>query len=223
MEGFAEKESSGCYGRRMVNKGAFPMTGTERIKNKILEDAHAKAADIELQAKREAEEIMDSALKEAAKRKEALLSKAEEEGLEEYRRLVSMAGLEGRREVLKVKQEMVESAFKKAMEKIVKMPDTEYQKFLEEMAVSAATKGTGEIVLAEKDKKRIDRKFIDNINRRLEQAGKSASITLSKDSIRASGGFVLKSGDIEVNSTLEIIFEMIKPVCESEVVKILFS
>ena len=42
------------------------------------------------------------------------------------------------------------------------------------------------------------------------------------DSIRASGGFVLKSG-VEVNSTLEIIFEMIKPVCESEVVKILFS
>mgnify|MGYP000327619550 CR=1 FL=1 len=199
------------------------MTGTERIKSRILEDARTKAAEIEAQAKQEAKEIMDLALSEAARKKEALLEKAKAEGAEAYRRIISVAGLEGRKQILKTKQDMVEAAFKKAVEKVTSMPDNEYQRFLEDMAVNASSKGTGEIVMSEKDLKRIDKKFINNINTRLEKSGIKGNLTLSKETIRSSGGFILKSGDVEINSTLEIIFEMIRPACESDVVKILFK
>lgn len=199
------------------------MTGTERIKSRILEDARAKAAEIEAQARQEAKEIMDLALAEAAKKKEAVLEKARAEGAEAYRRIISTAGLEGRKKILKTKQDMVEAAFNKAMEKVTSMPDNEYQRFLEDMAVSASSKGTGEIVMSERDLKRIDKKFINKINTRLEKTGIKGNLTLSKDTIPSAGGFILKSGDIEINSTLEIIFEMIRPECESDVVKILFQ
>ncbi len=199
------------------------MTGTERIKSKILEDAKAKAVVTEEQARQEAKEIMDKALADAAWKKDILLKKAETEGIEAYRRIISNAGLDGRKEVLKTRQDMVEAAFKKAMEKVVSMPDSEYQKFLEDMVVTAATKGSGEIMLSERDLKRIDKKFISNINTRLEKSGINGKLTLSKETIQAAGGFKLKSGDVEINSTLEIIFEMIRPACEGDVVKVLFA
>lgn len=199
------------------------MTGTERIKFKILEDARANAVDTEAQAKREAKEIMDKALTESALKKEILLRKAETNGAEAYRRIISIAGLEGRKEILKTRQDMVESVFKKSMEKVACLPDAEYQRFLENMVVAASTKGNGEIMLSEKDLKRIDKKFIININMRLEQSGISSKLFLSKETIKTVGGFILKNGDVEINSTLEIIFEMIRPVCESDIVKILFQ
>ena len=199
------------------------MTGTERIKTKILEDAKAKAVETEEQARQEAKEIMEKALADAEWKKDILLKKAETEGTEAYRRIVSNAGLDGRKEILKTKQEMVEAAFKKAMEKVASMPDNEYQRFLEDMVVAASAKGTGEIMLSAEDLKRIDNKFMSNIKTRLEKSGIKSSLTLSKETIQAVGGFKLKSGDVEINSTLEIIFEMIKPACESDVVKVLFA
>ncbi len=124
------------------------MTGTERIKSKILEDARAKAVTTEEQAKQEAKDIMDKTLAEAAEKRDILLEKAQAEGMEAYRRIISVAGLDGRKEILKTRQDVVETAFKKAMEKVTSMPDSEYQQFLEEKVINAATKGTGEIILS---------------------------------------------------------------------------
>jgi V/A-type H+-transporting ATPase subunit E len=106
------------------------MTGTDKIKAKILEDAENKAFEIEEQARQEARSITDQALKEAEIKKAEILKKAEAEGQEVYRRLISVAGLEARKEILKAKQDMVEEAFAKAVEKITGLTDTEYQKML---------------------------------------------------------------------------------------------
>lgn len=199
------------------------MTGTDKIKARILEDAQAKASEIVAQARKEAQEILNQAKSEAAQKKADILKKAEADGNEAYRRLLSTAELEGRKELLRARQEMVEAAFRGALQKIVDLPDREYQKLLEDMVVRAATKGNGEILLSEKDRSRIDKDFLSNINKRLKDAGIEGNLVLSKDSIRTSGGFILRSGDMEVNSTFEILFGMLKPELENEVVKILFG
>ncbi len=199
------------------------MTGTEKIKARILEDARAKASEIEEQAKREAQEIIDQAKSEAALKKAEILKKAEADGNEAYRRLLSTAGLEGRKDLLRARQDMVEAAFGGALEKVINLPDREYQKLIEDMVVKAATKGSGEILLSERDRSRMDKDFLDNINKRLKAAGIDGKLVLSKDTIRTSGGFILRSGDMEVNSTFEIMFGMLKPDLENEVVKILFA
>ena len=191
------------------------MTGTEKIKSKILEDARAKASDIEEQARAEAREILSQASGEAGRKREEILKKAEADGQEAYRRLLSVAGLEGRKEVLRAKQDMVEAAFQKAMDKVTQLPDNEYQKLIEEMVIRAATKGTGEIVMSEKDSKRMNADFLNNINKRLKASGINGSLTLSKDHIKTAGGFILRSVDMEVNSTLEILFGMLRPELET--------
>lgn len=199
------------------------MTGTEKIKNKILEDAKAKALQIEEQARLETEKIMEAASKSAGQQKAELIKKAESEGEELYKRMISVAGLEGRKEILKAKQDLVDAAFKKAMEKVAGLPDPEYQKLLEDMIVRIADKGGGEIILAEKDCRRVDIRFLTNINTRLSCAGIQGSLSLSKDTIKASGGFIIRRGEMELNSTFEILFEMLRTELENNVVRILFN
>ena len=88
------------------------MIGMEKIKSKILEDAQNKITQILEQAKQQAEEIKNDALKESESKRAEILEKGEAKGKETYRRMLSMAGLEGRKEILKAKQDVVEEAFK---------------------------------------------------------------------------------------------------------------
>lgn len=199
------------------------MTGTEKIKTKILEDSRTRAFQIEEQAKQEARDILDTASKAAGQRKAELLSKAEAEGAEVYRRLIAVAGLEGRKDLLRAKQDIVDTAFRSAMEKVTQLPDMEYQKLLEEMVVGAAEKGSGEILLSEKDLHRIDSQFLGNINNRLNNAGIIGDLVMSRENIRTAGGVILRYGEMEINSTFEILFGMLRPQLENDVVKILFN
>jgi len=199
------------------------MTGTERIKNKILEDAKSRAEAIVEQANREAEEILAAADETARRNTEEALKAAEAESAEVYRRMIAVAGLEGRKEILRAKQEVVDNAFRLAMEKIITMPDAEYQELLENMIVNAASSGNGEILLSKRDIGRIDSRFTDNINEKLKNSGKTGSLSLAKETVSAAGGFVLRYGQVEINGTLEILFGMLRPQLESEVVKTLFN
>ena len=199
------------------------MTGTDKIKGKILEDAKAKAVAIQEQAEREAAAIKEQALSEADQKRASLLEKAKADGAQLYKRMLAVAGLEGRKELLRTKQEMIDLAFSKAMERICQLPDKEYQKLLETMIVHSAGNEYGEIVLSEKDCRRVDNQFVENINRGLAAAGKNVTLTLSEQTISTIGGFILKSGEMEINSTLEIQFSMLRSELEGEVVSILFN
>ncbi len=199
------------------------MTGTERIKAKILEDAKSRAASIEEQARKEAREILEKTSREADLKKEAILQEAENEGMETYKRMLAVAGLEGRKQILRTKQDAINGAFEKALDKVCNLPDSEYQKLLEDMIVKAAVEGGGEILLSQKDASRMDQNFTGNINRRVADSGKSGTWILSAQPIKTVGGFILKSGEMEVNSTFEIMFGMLRTELEGEVARILFN
>ena len=182
---------------------------------------------------------MDQASEEAEQKRAELLEKANADGEQTYRRMLAVAGLEGRKKLLGAKQEMIDAAFAKAMEKVTGLPDRQYQELLERMIAEAAAgyrepseqaggtdipqERSREVMLSEKDAARMDGRFIININKRLSASGKKGTITLSEKRIRAAGGFILKIGDMEINSTFEILFEMLRTQLESDVVSILFG
>lgn len=199
------------------------MIGTEKIKEKIIEDARARAAQIADQARRDAQDILESASKEANLKIAEIKKTADSEGLEVYRRMMAVAGLEGRKEILRTKQELIDTVFKKAMEGICRLPDDEYQKLLEKMAIEAFSAGSGEIMLSASDRNRIDGNFIGNINAKLKELGIEGSLILSGDTINTAGGFVIRLGDMEINSTFEILFDMLRTELQNDVVKILFG
>ena len=93
------------------------MTGTEKIKAKILRMPKTKPLKLRNRQGRKPE-YYRSSFKGSGNKKAEILKKAEAEGQEVYRRLISVAGLEARKEILKAKQDMVEEAFAKAVEKL---------------------------------------------------------------------------------------------------------
>jgi V/A-type H+-transporting ATPase subunit E len=198
------------------------MAGVEKIKERILEEARSQAESNIKRAQEEASDIITSAKKDGDSKKAVILEKAKKEAQEVKKRLKSVAELEARKKKLQAKQEMVEEAFKKTLEKLIGLPDEEYEKIISQMLLNSVESGSEEIILSPRDKKRLSPNFVEEINKKLVAKGIKGSLSLSKESRDINGGFVLKSGDIETNSSFEALIRAKREEIEPEVVKVLF-
>lgn len=199
------------------------MAGAEKIINKIMDDARLQAEDNIKLAKEEAGSIVISARKEAEKVKATIIEKAKANALELKKRKIAVFGLEGRKRLLRARQEVVEEAFSKALVKLEAMPQKEYEEMLAGMITNIAKTGSEEIILSNKDKKRLSNDFIGRINKGLSAKGKDGNIRISDDTGSFSGGFILRADDIEVNNSFDALLRMKHDEIELEVVNILFS
>ncbi|NLL06658.1 MAG: hypothetical protein GX270_12925 [Clostridiaceae bacterium] len=198
------------------------MSGAENIQAKILEEARLLAEANIKRAEEEAASIIRAASKEAEAKKKQIIEKAELEAVEIKKRIIAVAELEARKQKLMAKQEVVDEAFELALKKLNNLPDVEYQSILVEMITNSIETGKEEILLSLKDKQRISSGFIDELNKKLLQKGISAKMKISEETRNISGGFILKSGDIEVNNSFESIIRMYRDDIEPEVIKCLF-
>ncbi|MDR1439363.1 MAG: hypothetical protein LBJ10_04940 [Clostridiales bacterium] len=197
------------------------MAGADKIKEKILADARRQADGNADAARRDAEIIVHKARDEARRRGEGLLAKADKEAAARERRLVSVAELEGRKAKLATKQGLIDELFAKSIEKLNKLPDAQYERLLVGMiALSAA--GDEEVILSPKDAGRVSAGFIGAANKALAAKGKPAALVISKDSRDIDGGFVLRSGDVEVNNSFASIVKFQKDSLDALAVKMLF-
>jgi vacuolar-type H+-ATPase subunit E/Vma4 len=112
------------------------MAGAEKIVERILEEARSKAAASIEKAKKEASDIMRSAEEEARNRQKVIIDRAFEEAVERKKRLIAVGELEGRKQKLKAKQEVIEAVFKKAVEELNSLPADEYEKVPETPSLS---------------------------------------------------------------------------------------
>lgn len=198
------------------------MSGTEKIIGKILEDARLQAEANLNRAKEEAANIIKSASDDAEAKKKQIIEKAELEAVEVKKRLIAVAELEARKQKLQAKQEVVDEAFDLALQKLNNLPDIEYQSILVEMISNSIQTGKEEVLLSESDKKRLSPGFIEELNKKLADKGVSANLKISDEHRNINGGFILKSGDIEINNSFEAIIRMNRDDIETEVIKALF-
>lgn len=199
------------------------MTGTEKLTERIFEIANSrKDANLE-QAQKEAAVLLDSARKEAESKKHEILEKAAIEANEKKERLTSVAKLEARKVILNAKQEMIEEVFLQAVEKLKSLPQDEYRQLIQNMIIYMIDSVDGEIILSENDKNRIGDGLSDSINKRLNEMGVKGRVKLSELSRNIDSGFILKFGDIEINSSFEAIVKSLRDELEPEVVKALFG
>ncbi|GAE87741.1 V-type ATP synthase subunit E [Acetivibrio straminisolvens] len=198
------------------------MAGVEKIKERIIEEARAQAEANIKRAQEEAAKIIETAQKEADAKKAQILEKAKKEAVDVKKRLKAMAELEARKKKLQARQEVVEEAFNKAIEKLNSLPDREYEEIISRLIINSVQSGTEEIILSPKDKQRISAGFIENINKKLSEKGIDGKIRLSEETKNISGGFILKSGDIEINNSFEAIIRMKREEVEAQVIKALF-
>lgn len=190
----------------------------ENITSNILADAK-NAADVSLaNAEKTMQDIINNAKNEAEAIKRAAAEKAEKEAESLQSRKESAAELQKRKMMLSAKQDAIKKSFNAALEKLRNMPEDEYLNLLVNEIVRIPN-CAGTIVLNQRDKNNIGEKLVKAVNERL----KAEKIALSNNTIESSGGFVLKNGAIEINSTFETILDSMKDELTNEVANALFE
>ena len=197
--------------------------GAEKIIARILEDARLKAENNIKEAEKQASDIINAAKEEAEKKRTVIIENALKNADEMEKRAISVAELEARKIKLKAKQEIITSVFEKAITALNSLPAETYAKILCNMIISSVAKGNEEVVLSIRDKERLGKEFIDDINRKLAEKGLKGDLRLSEQTANINGGFILKSGDIEMNNSFDALIKMKRNELEPEIIKILFG
>lgn len=199
------------------------MNGIDKIAGKIAEDAQKEMDSILAQARSEAAAIAEKYAAQAKAESDKILAAGQEQAKEIRRRADSAADQEAKQQLLATKQKMLARAFDEALQKLLALPAEEYAALLAGLAAKAASSGSEEIVLSPKDKEALGQKVLAGANQLLEKAGKKAALTLSAETRPFVGGLLLKSGDVEVNCTLDTILRLSKEDLALEVAAALFA
>lgn len=193
------------------------------INEKIISDAQIQADKIFTQAENKAKEIIKKGKEEADNIKNIALDKINQERLLKKSRILTEANLEARKTILLEKQKIMEGAFNKALESILKLDDKDYRNFIKKLILDNIEKGDETIFIASSDKNKISKDFIEGINKKLEAKGKKGELKLSTSYLSIKGGVIIGSGKIRKNISLELLLKKVREESEIEICKYLFD
>jgi V/A-type H+-transporting ATPase subunit E len=199
------------------------MNGIDKIVGKISEDAKREADAILADAKSEADAIAEKYAAMANDESAKALAAGKTQAEEIKRRAASASDQEAKQRLLATKQDMITRAFDEALQRLLALPEPEYVTYLAKLAAAASSTGSEEIVFSPKDQKGCGQKVVDGANKLLADAGKKASLAMSAGTGGFGGGFLMKSGDIEVNCALDAILRLSKEDLTLDVAHALFG
>ena len=225
------------------------MNGIDKITQRIGADTQAEIDRILADAAVQAEAAADKFRTQAEAEDRDLLAKSERAAAEREERLVSAAQMEARKTLLTAKQEMVERAYQRALEKLRSLPQEQYVELLAALLVRASSTGREEVVFSPEDREGAGKAAVARANELLAKeaapelplgdgvvanllnkvaAGVSAfaqgtaMLAVSEETRDISGGFILKDGRIEVNCTFDALVRAEREQTAGEVAKLLF-
>ncbi|HZJ83268.1 MAG TPA: V-type ATP synthase subunit E family protein [Clostridia bacterium] len=198
------------------------MNGVNRISKRILDDARAEAVRIIEEAVDRARSLKEKEIKESQKANKRLQEEYVERAKERKRRMLAVAELEMRKELLSVKQDMINKAMEAVQQAILDMPKAEYRQIIVDMMIGSA-QGDEEVFFSKADDDRLDEGVLDEVNKTLKEQGKKGNLKLSPEKETFQGGFILKSGGVEINNSFESIIRMGRDDVESQLAGILFQ
>lgn len=225
------------------------MNGIDKITQRIGADTQAEIDRILADAAAQAEAAADKFRTQAEAEDRDLLAKSERAAAEREERLVSAAQMEARKTLLTAKQEMVERAYQRALEKLRSLPQEQYVELLAALLARASSTGREEVVFSPEDREGAGKAAVARANELLAKeaapelplgdgvvanllnkvaAGVSAfaqgtaMLAVSEETRDISGGFILKDGRIEVNCTFDALVRAEREQTVGEVAKLLF-
>ena len=190
----------------------------DNITSKILSDAESNADFSLMNAESTKQEIINKAKSEAEVIIKTEADRAAKDAVDLKNRRVSAAELQGRKMLLSAKQEAIKKSFNAAIDKLKAMPEDKYLSFLAQEIVKIPN-CEGSIVLNAKDRENIGERLVKAVNEKLG----AEKVALSKNTVKASGGFVLKRGSVEINSTFETLLDSMKDELTGEIANALFK
>ncbi len=214
------------------------MNGIVNITSRIEADAEKTANEILARAQHEANEIRESFSAIAKSESDAILEKGKKLADERVLRLGGVAQLEARKMRLRAKQQMIDLAFKHALEELRTLSGDAYVNVLANLAVSAAVSGNEEIILSEKDREEYGKAVVAQANKMMTDGTQSTAekmisaagrylrgegFSLSDETRPIDGGLILKEDTLEVDASFGTIVRLMRDDLAGDVANILFS
>ena len=198
------------------------MTGLEKMKSQILNEAELSAKKILDEAKQDAEKVMQTA-KENAEAECGRISKKSEAELEAVKeRAASSRDLQKRKAILQAKQEGIAKILDDVYEALLVLDDKSYFEFIRKMLKKFVLPQEGSICFSSNDLKRMPENFESEImDIAAKKGGKLTLLKEGNNNIR--GGFVLLYGGIEENCTFKAMFDSKKGEHSDKVHVLLYS
>ncbi|HHY31564.1 MAG TPA: hypothetical protein GX515_00870 [Firmicutes bacterium] len=199
------------------------MSALEKMQEKILQDAKARAEEIVNAATAEAQAILAEAKAEAARKREEVLARGKEKADEEKRRTLTLAELDARKQLLATKAALMDEVFQMARKRLTSLERARYTAYLKGAVLEAVETGEEEVVMSARDMETIGPEVVAEVNAELSRQGRKAGLRLSSSPGEFDGGFVLRTGRTEINSTFDAILTRQREALVVEVAKVLFG
>ncbi|MBC7320053.1 hypothetical protein H5T89_05370 [bacterium] len=187
--------------------------GFQELKERILLEARKNAEEIIKEANKKAESILEEANIEAENIKTLGLRSIERDMSSLKRQSLANIRLEIQKSILMEVQRAIEDVVSRAFQEILESP--KYFDYLLKGLLEVDFKGDEEIILSDYDMRR----FGEFLSKEIKRLKGNINFKISSGDIR--GGFIVRSADFDVNNTLELTFQNIRPEIEQEVGKIL--
>lgn len=197
------------------------MSGLDKMKAQILQEAEMSAQETLSKAREEARKIMENAQEEADAQALRIASKAEKDALDQAARAASAQDMQRKQAYLEAKQEVIREILHKAYSRILDLDDREYFDFMEKLLEKYVLPESGEIRFNEKDLNRMPEGFSGRV--KAIAAEKGGNLEISRQSCTAEGGFLLVYGGVEENCTIKAVFDSKREELSDQVNRMLFA
>jgi vacuolar-type H+-ATPase subunit E/Vma4 len=188
--------------------------------DKIQEDAKADAQKTVADAKERALNLQKASDKRMDDLEASYKRRFQTESVALEERLKRMGDLEAKKNRLQKQRELIDLAFENAKEGVRSLPQDSLLAFFVSQAVKTAT--GDETVLLGRSSDFLGDNFIDTLNQELVKAGKKGQLKKGQATVEGTG-FVLESGGVLYDCTLEKLIDAERLTCEKQVADILFS
>ena len=197
------------------------MAGLEKIISQIQSESEAAAGKILEEARAQADGILEEARSEAQAECAQIEKRMERSSANILERGRSAADLKRRQELLAEKQKLIGETIAMAKAQLKELDEAEYFDKVFKMAVKAAQPGEGNLLPAARDAGRIPADFEEKLNAALKDTG--AVLHILSETRDIDGGFILTYGGVEINCSIDALFDSAQELLQDKVQEILFS
>ena len=197
------------------------MSGLDKMKSQILDEAAHTAEEKIAEAEAKAEKILKDARAEAALQAGKISDKAQADAEHYAQRIASSCEMQRRQAILRAKQEVIADVLDKAYDRILNLDTEAYFEMIRKMLEEYVLPEDGVICFSAEDLARMPAGFEEVIQK--TAAGKGGALSLSRDAKEMSGGFILVYGGIEENCTSRALFEAKRDELSDKVHGLLFG
>ena len=199
-------------------------TGISAISNEVLGDVQKEAEAIIKAAEAEAKETLQTAKREADQKYREELNIAKAKATADRRKIASITEVDMRNQLLQAKEDLVNSALQKAVEKFNSFVETkEYHAYLLKLVEKTAQKiGKKSLTIQvnARDAQWLTQEKIQPLAQKLQ-----ANLKISSCADQFIGGCIVQTSDEKIiyNNTIDNRLEELKPILRVEIAKILFG